>query len=145
MNSIGLLFVVAAPSVAPAAWANNIALDGGARRVTLLELYTSEGCSSCPPAEAWLTNLRNDPRLWREFVPVSFHVNYWDRLGSPDKIASRPFTDRQDAAAAAWGNGCVYTPCFVRDGAEWHPGGSVPPPPAGAPGLLTVAVGADGG
>jgi hypothetical protein len=47
----------------------------------LLELYTSEGCSSCPPAEAWRARLKDAPGLWRDFVPVAFHVDYWDHLG----------------------------------------------------------------
>jgi len=50
-------------------------------RVTLVELYTSEGCSSCPPAERWLGELRTAPGLWRDFVPVAWHVDYWNRLG----------------------------------------------------------------
>jgi hypothetical protein len=97
----------------------------GTRQTSLVELYTSEGCSSCPPAERWLAGLRDEPGLWRAFVPVAFHVNYWDNLGWPDRFASRQFTQRQYALAESWGGGSVYTPCFVRDGAEWHP--SSPP------------------
>ena len=51
-------------------------LDSGARQVTLLELYTSQGCSSCPPAERWLNRLIDDGDLWKEIVPVAFHVDY---------------------------------------------------------------------
>ena len=54
------------------------------KRTALLELYTSEGCSSCPPAEAWLSRLEYSPRLWRDFVPVAFHVDYWNYLGWKD-------------------------------------------------------------
>lgn len=89
-------------------------------RTSLIELYTSEGCSSCPPAERWLGELRDSPGLWRDFVPVAFHVNYWDRLGWPDRFASREATQREHAYAAAWGSNSVYTPCFVRDGVEWR-------------------------
>ncbi|HEX2854615.1 MAG TPA: DUF1223 domain-containing protein [Opitutaceae bacterium] len=92
----------------------------GENRTPLIELYTSEGCSSCPPAERWLGELRDSPGLWRDFVPVAFHVNYWDRLGWPDRFASREGTQREHAYAAAWGGNSVYTPCFVRDGAEWR-------------------------
>lgn len=95
--------------------------QSGLQRVDLLELYTSEGCSSCPPAEKWFGELQHDPGLWREFVPVAFHVNYWDRLGWRDILASKPFTDRQYAYAATWKTASVYTPCFVRNGAEWRP------------------------
>jgi hypothetical protein len=91
----------------------------GANRVVLIELFTSEGCSSCPPAERWLASLREAPGLWRDFVPLAFHVNYWDKLGWPDRFASREATQRQYAHGAAWKSGSVYTPCFVRDGEEW--------------------------
>lgn len=98
----------------------------GPARVTLIELYTSEGCSSCPPAERWLGELRGAPGLWRDFVPVAWHVGYWNRLGWPDRFSTKAYTARQYAVAAAWGSGSVYTPCFVRDGAEWRTNKSVP-------------------
>lgn len=98
----------------------------GPAQVALVELYTSEGCSSCPPAEEWLNALRTAPGLWRDFVPVAFHVNYWDRLGWKDALATPAFTARQHAYAAAWRASSVYTPCFVRNGAEWRPRGGAP-------------------
>ncbi len=88
-------------------------------QTTLLELFTSEGCSSCPPAEAWLSRLKESPVLWRDFVPVAFHVDYWDRLGWRDPWASKQFSDRQRAYAASWGTTVIYTPGFVLDGREW--------------------------
>jgi hypothetical protein len=94
-------------------------------RTHLVELFTSEGCSSCPPAEAWLGKLRDEPGLWREFVPVAWHVDYWDRLGWKDRFASRDATQRQHAYANAWRSNSVYTPCFALDGREWR-GPSVP-------------------
>lgn len=110
----------------------------GPAQVALVELYTSEGCSSCPPAEAWLGGLKDLPGLWREFVPVAFHVNYWDRLGWKDALATPAFTARQYAHAEAWRSSQVYTPCFVRNGAEWRPsGGPERPGPADA-GTLTL-------
>ena len=86
----------------------------------LLELFTSEGCSSCPPAEAWLARLKDDARLWKEFVPVAFHVDYWDGLGWKDPFAKAAFTDRQRRYAAEWRGSSVYTPGFVWNGAEWR-------------------------
>ncbi len=68
--------------------ADTLHLASGDTRVNLLELYTSEGCSSCPPADRWLSGLRQDPRLWRQLVPVAFHVDYWDGIGWPDRFAS---------------------------------------------------------
>ncbi|MDQ3115241.1 MAG: DUF1223 domain-containing protein [Verrucomicrobiota bacterium] len=71
-------------------------------RTHLLELFTSEGCSSCPPAEAWLSKLKDDPGLWRDFVPLAFHVDYWDRLGWRDPFASKVWTSRQYEYSARW-------------------------------------------
>lgn len=92
----------------------------GERVVPLIELFTSEGCSSCPPAERWLGTLRDDPGLWQDFVPIAWHVNYWDRLGWPDKFARPAYTDRQYAYAKLWSAKQVYTPGFVRGGEEWR-------------------------
>lgn len=94
--------------------------SSGENRVHLLELYSSEGCSSCPPAEQWLGNLREAPGLWRDFVPVAFHVDYWDRLGWRDKFARKEYTARQYAYSSQWRSDTVYTPEFVLDGAEWR-------------------------
>lgn len=105
-------------SAAPAA---ESIFRSGPAPVALIELYTSEGCSSCPPAEKWLGALRHDAGLWTRFVPVAFHVNYWDHLGWRDALATKAFTEREHAYAAAWRASSVYTPCFVRNGDEWRP------------------------
>lgn len=89
-------------------------------QTSLLELYTSEGCSSCPPAEKWLTGLKPSAGVWKDFVPVAFHVDYWDYLGWRDPWSSKTFTDRQHAYAGAWRSDSVYTPCFVVNGKEWR-------------------------
>src|SRR5262249_49815193 len=89
-------------------------------RVALLELFTSEGCSSCPPAETWLSGLRSVPGLWKEFVPVSFHVDYWDYLGWRDPWGSKAFSERQQAHARNWQSESIYTPGFVLNGQEWR-------------------------
>jgi len=120
------------------AWgAEPVRFTSGPARVAVVELFTSEGCSSCPPAERWLAALKDDPGLWRDFVPLSFHVDYWDNLGWLDRFATPAFTQREYAYAAAWGTSSVYTPCFVRDGAEWKPGAG-DGPAGGSPGVLTV-------
>ena len=115
-------------------------------RTHLLELYSSEGCSSCPPAESWLGGLREAPGLWRNFVPVAFHVVYWDNLGWPDRFARKDFTARQYAYASAWHSESVYTPGFVLDGAEWRTafGRSAPPASSDAAGVLVVDYAEDG-
>jgi hypothetical protein len=95
--------------------------SSGENRVHLFELYSSEGCSSCPPAEEWLGQLRNTSGLWRDFVPVAFHVAYWDRLGWTDRFASKVNTDRQYDYSKLWSReNTVYTPQFVLDGEEWR-------------------------
>ena len=106
------LLLTANLSAAPARFSS------ATNRTSVIELFTSEGCSSCPPAERQLADLRDAPGLWRDFVPVAWHVDYWNRLGWPDRFATREFTRRQYDFAAAWGTGKVYTPCLVRDGAE---------------------------
>jgi hypothetical protein len=98
--------------------AGETVFESGPAKVHLLELFTSEGCSSCPPAETWLSGLKQHDRLWRDFVPVAFHVDYWDRLGWRDRFASKEWTQRQQQYAARWKASTVYTPGFVLDGAE---------------------------
>src|ERR1700730_3427189 len=79
--------------------ADETTFESGPTRVHLLELFTSEGCSSCPPAEAWLTQLKQNDGLWRAFVPVAFHVAYWDHLGWRDRFAAKEWTARQQTFA----------------------------------------------
>ncbi|MGZ3691649.1 MAG: DUF1223 domain-containing protein, partial [Pseudobdellovibrio sp.] len=82
----------------------------------LIELFSSEGCSSCPPAEESLAELVHHPLLWKSFVPVNFHVDYWNRLGWTDPYSKKLFTERQHDYARFWNTGTVYTPAFVVDG-----------------------------
>lgn len=89
-------------------------------RTALLELYTSEGCSSCPPAEAWFSGLKDSPRLWKDFAPIAFHVDYWNYLGWKDRWADAAFAERQRAYAQLWRSENIYTPEFVLNGKEWH-------------------------
>lgn len=97
-----------------------ITIASGPQQAHLLELFSSEGCSSCPPAEEWFSALRQNPHLWKEIVPVEFHVDYWDELGWPDPLATPGFTARQRNYAVSWGADTVYTPGFVLDGREWR-------------------------
>lgn len=87
----------------------------------LVELFSSEGCSSCPPADAWIAQLRSNPALWKSFVPIEFHVDYWNHLGWTDRFSKEAFTARQREYASHWGSDSVYTPGFVLDGQEWRP------------------------
>src|SRR2546423_7870188 len=94
----------------------------GAQTVALIELYTSEGCSSCPPADRWISGFTNHPQVER-FVPIAFHVNYWDDLGWKDRFADQRYTERQRALAKATGAKMVYTPQVTvqgRDARNWR-------------------------
>jgi hypothetical protein len=96
----------------------------GERIVPVVELYTSEGCSSCPPADRWLSTLKRDPGV----VALAFHVNYWDRLGWRDRFSSPAFTQRQAEQQAVNGSRYAYTPQVVlqgRDRRDW-PGLATP-------------------
>ena len=124
------------------ATAGDIVLESPATRAHLIELFTSEGCSSCPPADAWLRGLKSERGLWREFVPVAFHVNYWDHLGWPDRLASPRFTQRQRDYAALWRSNSVYTPGFVLDGREWR-GRELPRASQEKAGVLRVRIAGD--
>ncbi len=100
--------------------AEPLELKSKADRVDVIELFTSEGCSSCPPADKWLNALASDERLWNDVVPLAFHVDYWDYLGWKDPFSSSAYSQRQREYAAHWGNGRVYTPGFVVNGQEWR-------------------------
>jgi hypothetical protein len=85
----------------------------------VLELFTSQGCSSCPPADRLFAKLADDP----QFIVLSLPVDYWDRLGWKDTFAKHAFTERQRAYASGRGDGQVYTPQAVINGSE-HANGS---------------------
>lgn len=114
-------------------FAEPLAFESTESPVTLIELFTSEGCSSCPPADAWVSKLKTSQDLWRSIVPVVFHVDYWNGLGWPDRFATRGYTDRQHRYAAAWRSNSVYTPGFLLNGREWRGwNGRAPQPAPGA-------------
>jgi len=94
--------------------------ESGQGRVSVLELYTSEGCSSCPPADRWLSELKEDKRLWKQLIPVAFHVDYWNYIGWPDRFSSVSYSDRQRHYARGEGLSTVYTPGFLLNGREWR-------------------------
>lgn len=82
----------------------------------VVELYTSEGCSSCPPADRWLSTLKGRA----DVVALGFHVSYWDRLGWADRFASAEATARQYARNRDLGRPNVYTPQVLVDGIDWR-------------------------
>ena len=113
--------VIAAVLVLPAlVTAQDAQIRGPVSRVALIELFTSEGCSSCPPAEKWLNGVESRSDLWSRVVPVAFHVDYWDYIGWPDRFATREHSNRQQAYRNAGHVGGVYTPGLVLGGREWR-------------------------
>lgn len=92
-------------------------VKSGKLRASVVELYTSEGCSSCPPADEFLSRL-GQTREAAQIVPLAFHVDYWDYIGWKDRFASPLYTQRQRNIARANGQATIYTPEFVVDGVE---------------------------
>jgi hypothetical protein len=85
-----------------------------AEPVVVVELYTSQGCSSCPPADDFVAMLASNPQI----LPLALHVDYWDYIGWADKFAHPNFTDRQRAYARAVGSRTIYTPQLIIGGAD---------------------------
>jgi hypothetical protein len=125
-------------------WSQDVVFKSSSPKASLIELYSSEGCSSCPPAEAWTNDLKTAPGLWKDIFPVAFHVDYWDGLGWPDRFASAVYTQRQRDYANRLGQDSVYTPEFILNGAEWRrgwfSGQEIPLTGAAKSGSLTVTV-----
>jgi hypothetical protein len=95
----------------------------GPHTAALVELYTSEGCSSCPPADRWFNALRAGGPALDRLVPLALHVDYWDYIGWKDPWASPRFSARQRELAAVARSRVVYTPQVVlagRDYRGWH-------------------------
>jgi hypothetical protein len=95
-----------------------VTFSSGPSKVPLLELYTSEGCSSCPPADNWIGRLKDHPKLWQQVVPLAFHVDYWNYLGWNDPFASSQNSQRQYRYKHNGNLNAVYTPGFVYNGKE---------------------------
>jgi len=106
---------------------------------TVVELYTSEGCNSCPPADAWLSSLKGRPGV----VSMAFHVDYWDRLGWKDRFADPAYTARQAAVGLRGGSRFVYTPQVVVDGADYR-GWPALPAAADRPATVQLTLTQDG-
>jgi hypothetical protein len=103
------LLIAVTMTLAAGTAASACRIDSAAHQTALVELYTSQGCSSCPPADRWLSQLRS--RYAREqVVALALHVGYWDYIGWKDPYAQRVFNERQRALATANGNPTVYTP-----------------------------------
>jgi hypothetical protein len=98
----------------------SVEFNSGDKQVQLIELYTSEGCSSCPPADNFLTSFLEDPTLWHSRIPIAMHVDYWDYIGWKDRFASKENSARQRLHAQQGNVSQVYTPGFIVSGEEWR-------------------------
>jgi len=109
--------------------------ESGATAPHVVELYTSEGCSSCPPADNWLSTLKQRPGV----LTLALHVTYWDRLGWPDRFALPEATARQHELATLAGSRQVYTPQVVVNGRDWRIWPKLPDASAAAPVQLKLS------
>jgi hypothetical protein len=119
--------------IAAALFGSGAPVVHAAPKLAVLELFTSQGCSSCPPADALLGQLAKRPGI----IALAWHVDYWDNLGWRDRFASRTATDRQRAYATRLGEG-VFTPALLVNGAKMLVGsdrGSIEAAVAAAPPL----------
>jgi len=100
-----------------------------AERMIVAELYTSEGCSSCPPADRWLSIHLSSPERSRHILALSFHVDYWNYIGWEDPYSKKQFTERQYAHKRAGNVSQIYTPQYVfsnREVRRWGQAGLLP-------------------
>jgi hypothetical protein len=118
----GLMLIVSGSTMA-ASPAPACKVESGTTKTPLIELYSSEGCDSCPPADRWLATNFAPQAPAANAIALAFHVDYWDRLGWKDRFATPEFTARQYAAMRANGATFVYTPQVLlqgRDFPSWH-------------------------
>ena len=128
MNALTRIALAAAllPAAALAQAPRSCEARSATQPPAIVELYTSEGCSSCPPADRWLSTLKGRS----DVIALAFHVNYWDRLGWPDRFATPATTERQHQQAQTSGSSYVYTPQVVLNGRDWrHWSGTAPTKP----------------
>lgn len=114
-----VLLFIAAASISAISGAAECVARSGDGTAALVELYTSEGCSSCPPADRWLSSFAK-PASTQRVVPIAFHVNYWDYIGWKDVYADDRYTERQRSLAKATGARMVYTPQVTLHGRDFR-------------------------
>lgn len=103
-----------------AALAAQCSASSAERRVPLLELYTSEGCNSCPPTDRWFSALPENGLTTRQVVALAFHVDYWNYLGWRDPFSKAEYSERQRSASIRNKARFVYTPQLLLDGRDYR-------------------------
>ncbi|MGH8750386.1 MAG: DUF1223 domain-containing protein [Burkholderiales bacterium] len=121
-NTFFLITGFLAMALPVSAVAAECAVKSGAQRVALLELYTSEGCNSCPPTDEWVSKLPAKGLPSERLVPLAFHVDYWNYLGWRDVFSQAKFTERQRQSAQISRSSFVYTPQLVLNGKDYRRG-----------------------
>lgn len=116
-NRYSTLLVIALTGLLAGA-AGHTATAGNVPRIALLELYTSEGCNSCPPTDQWVSSLPQPQFVPQRLVVLAYHVDYWNDLGWQDRFSQRRFTERQQALVRANGLHTAYTPQLVLNGRD---------------------------
>jgi len=101
-------------------WAVSQTFQSGVTQNLLIELYSSEGCSSCPPADKWMGKFKDNKVLFKSVFPLTFHVDYWDYIGWQDPFALKKYSQRQRYYAAIGNSRQVYTPGFFMNAKEWR-------------------------
>src|SRR5262252_11113752 len=119
MKTLALL-VLSALALGNAASAAECSAYTGPRTTALVELYTSEGCDTCPPADRWLSSLFSRGFRPDQVVPLSLHVDYWDYIGWKDPFGKSEFSARQRKLAAMRRPVIVYTPQVVLQGQDFR-------------------------
>jgi len=100
--------------------AANCSAESGKNRVALIELYTSEGCSSCPPADKWLSSLSKQGFGADKLLPLSLHVDYWNYIGWRDPYSAAEYTQRQRKIGQRNRLRSIYTPQLVFNGRDYR-------------------------
>jgi hypothetical protein len=113
---IGLAVLLAASAQA----GTQCSARSGPGTAALVELYTSEGCNSCPPADRWLSSLASRGYAGERVVPIALHVDYWDYLGWKDPFARARFSERQRRLAQLQHSHVVYTPQVLLQGEDFR-------------------------
>ena len=133
-TALGALILSSSASAAPLCRSQSTALKAR----PLIELFTSEGCSSCPPADRWLSGQRNNIERG-DFSAIAWHVDYWDQLGWNDPFAI-PLASQRQRWLAGKSGAQVYTPGVFLDGREWRKWSSGAAPATAHPAIPTLAL-----
>ena len=116
LSAIASLPVGVANASPARACASPSVVTSGVATTSIIELYTSEGCDSCPLADKWFSTLRADAKV----IPLAFHVDYWDYIGWKDRFGKPAFAERQRAEVTLQGSRTVYTPQMLLNGKDWR-------------------------